>query len=167
MQISLSPLTQLPPVTGAASREIDSNQLQTPRIAYLVQRWREIKASGRIPRRDDFRPEALWDLLGQLAMVDVIPGNPPDFRYRLVGTVIAAAFTRDPTGQSVDSLDPAMAALLRRDYNMVLERLEPVIQRVDMVRDQKRQSYDKVMVPISENGDAFDMILIAASVLPD
>src|SRR5262245_25491937 len=80
-----------------------------PSLRKLASTWQEYAASGRIPDRTVFGPEALHALgvLPSVMLVDVVPGadeNAVRFRYRLVGTAIVAVSGRDSTGKFFDEL---------------------------------------------------------------
>jgi hypothetical protein len=59
--------------------------------------WDSKRAGRRMPSRRDIEPTEILDLLPYVVLVDV-EREPLDFRYRLVGTAVAARFGHDRTG---------------------------------------------------------------------
>jgi hypothetical protein len=72
------------------------------RIRRLYDYWRSIQpAQDRLPGRQHLEPLDLPELLQWLLLVDVV-GEPPRFRYRLIGTGQARVMECDLTGRWLD-----------------------------------------------------------------
>ena len=60
--------------------------------------WRDASAGRATARRGDISPAKLKSALPYVSLVDVVPGDPIDFRYRLLGQRIIDGFGRNITG---------------------------------------------------------------------
>jgi hypothetical protein len=52
-----------------------------------------------MPRRSDIDPARLGQALQYVSMLDVVPGEPVDFRYRVLGQHLIKGYGFDLTGQ--------------------------------------------------------------------
>jgi hypothetical protein len=118
--------------------------------------------------RRDLDPLDFPYLLGNIALLDVV-GEPPRFRYRLVGSNLSAGNGYDLTGSFIeDHPGPEY-----RDYVMAKYR-ETVMRRCvtsgsyDRVMDGKLRRYQCLRVPLSDDGQTINMIIaaIALGTLP-
>jgi hypothetical protein len=72
------------------------------RIRRLYDYWCSIRPTGdRLPGRQHLEPLDVPELLQWLSLLDVV-GEPPRFRYRLVGTGQARVMESDFTGRWID-----------------------------------------------------------------
>lgn len=77
-------------------------QLWHPKVRALFEYWRSIHPGpGKLPGRAAFEPLAIVSLLPHIMLIDVV-GQPPRFRYRLIGTRMVDALAGDFTGQWLD-----------------------------------------------------------------
>lgn len=77
-------------------------QLWHPRVRALYEYWRSIHPGpGRLPGRAAVDPMAIPQLLPYIMLLDVV-GQPPRFRYRLIGTRMVDALGTDFTGRWLD-----------------------------------------------------------------
>jgi len=65
----------------------------------IAEHWFRIRAEESSPRRANFRPEELVNVLPDLFIIDRL--SPDLMRYRLVGTRLSASFPSDPTTRPV------------------------------------------------------------------
>src|SRR5690348_16042599 len=68
------------------------------RFVDLKAYWDRKRGARAMPLPKDIAPLELREHLGSLILIDVLPGAV-DFRMRLVGTIITAAYGRDSTGK--------------------------------------------------------------------
>jgi hypothetical protein len=111
--------------------QLDPDLSDQPSFQDLVAYWRA-KAAGRgMPATSDIDALELKRHLGSLNLIDCLPGLV-DFRYRLIGTNIAAAYGRDSSGKTVRELyavsDPEYCAFLLEVYRAVAT--QPTIARI-------------------------------------
>ena len=67
-----------------------SKIIQDDRLRDLYRYWAEKKHNRPLPARVDLDPMEIPQLLQNIVLVDVV-GEPPRFRYRLVGTAVIQA----------------------------------------------------------------------------
>lgn len=78
-----------------------------PSYDKLLGLWRE-KSEGRpMPRRSQFTPRDLKDLLRNILIFERIERNPSRFRWRLVGTNITEITGYNMTGKTIEESVPA------------------------------------------------------------
>lgn len=77
----------------------------------LEQVWSDACAGRAAPARADISPAKLKDCLPYVTLIDVVHGDPIDFRYRLIGQKIIDGFGSNITGglhtQHADRSSPA------------------------------------------------------------
>lgn len=76
--------------------------------------WRQAHGSRALPRRGDVDPAKLGGVLPHVALIDVVPDEPIDFRYRVVGQRLITAYGGNITG----GLHRKFASPLRREWPM-------------------------------------------------
>lgn len=69
-------------------------------FAKLDSAWTEARGTRALPRRADINPVKLGSALQFVSLLDVVPSNPLDFRYRLLGQQLIRAYGRNVTGES-------------------------------------------------------------------
>lgn len=60
--------------------------------------WRQAHGSRALPARGDINPAKLGNVLPNIALIDVVPSEPIDFRYRVVGQRLITAYGGNITG---------------------------------------------------------------------
>lgn len=140
---------------------------KTAIVRQAYEYWRSKCAGGRLPRRADIRPEEIPGLLPYLFLVDVI-GDPPTFRYRLVGTQINQWAGREYTDVALDEREYGPNWRLVHDiYADVVKRREPVLSEYSAPwKERDFLTYERIVAPLSSDGAAVDMLLGALNVLP-
>jgi hypothetical protein len=137
--------------------------IQDARLRELYRYWAGKKRGRPLPARGDLDPMEIPQLLQNIGLVDVI-GDPPRFRYRLVGTAITHAIGRELTNWHVDELP------LERDYvdhllslyRTTFEEARPVYSAGDFAGLPFKASWRsyRLLLPLSRDGGRVDMILI-------
>ncbi|HZB91378.1 MAG TPA: PAS domain-containing protein [Stellaceae bacterium] len=77
------------------------SHLDDPLLREVYAYWRQKRAARRMPQRRQIDPADVPRLLPHLSISEVIDAGQR-FRYRLVGTAVARALGRDPTGHCID-----------------------------------------------------------------
>lgn len=133
----------------------------TPPFAGLFKLW-DLKRAGRAyPARGDFDPLEMKPWLGWLSLLDVLPGPPMDFRYRLVGTKTAEQYGIDLTGKLFTEAcfigTPAEAQAAMTEF----VRIGKVRYRNDPIEDMRgfASMRERIYLPLAEDGKTIDMIL--------
>lgn len=131
-----------------------------PKIARMLGYCRSIVPPDRLPARAHFDPLAVPALLPNVWLLELEPG--PRFRYRLMGTRVAAAFQGDLTGRYVGDVHTADAAAAMLAYLMgVVESRRPHfrIGRPTAWPIAEFLTLERLYMPLARDGADVDMIL--------
>lgn len=136
------------------------------RIQKIYAYWEELRRGRPAPCRKDFDPMAYPRLLPHVFLYDVIDRpcalGPKTFRFRLVGTEVAAMLGSDPTGKEFAQV--YSADRIGRIYS---ETLAVATQfRPSYVENRDAGwigrgviSYERILLPFSPDGETVDIIL--------
>jgi hypothetical protein len=121
--------------------------------------WDSKRAGRRMPARRDIEPTEILDLLPYVVLVDV-ERAPLDFRYRLVGTAVAARFGHDRTGERFSALpQQSEGSEVWKTAVRILEEKRPIVSHIPYVGFNRWiQNYRDISMPLSENNDEVNMI---------
>ena len=131
-----------------------------PKIARMLGYCRSIVPPDRLPGRAQFDPIDVPGLLPNVWLLEREPG--PRFRYRLMGTRVAAAFQGDLTGRYVGDVHSSAAAAAMLTYLMgVVESRRPHfrIGRPTAWPIEKFLTLERLYMPLARDGATVDMIL--------
>jgi hypothetical protein len=130
-----------------------------PQLRALLGYWLKKKGERRAPTRADIDPSEIVPLLPHVGLVDVVR-DPLRFRFRLVGTAIAAGYGRDITGSFLDEVDlDRHEQEIIAEYARVIETWEPACARWEYVRrDGRYVAYERMVLPLSSDGKTVDML---------
>ncbi len=131
--------------------------------------WRARAGAKPIPARGDIDPIIdLGHIVQHLFLVDV-ERDPLRFRFRLVGTEVADHVGKDMTGKYLDQLVEfdAQYARVKPDYETTVERRAATVSPVRfLTKDGRRHiNYERLLLPLSDDGRTVNMILGACSPL--
>ena len=134
-----------------------------PHLSEICSIWEAKRGARGMPSRSDFSPEGLKQFLGNIMLIDV-EYAPVRFRYRLIGTNIVNRRLRDSTGRYLDDLyEPEFYELAARSYNFLLDQKRPIRGFGDMSPlNRSYLKFEAVDLPLSENGEAVNMIMKCA-----
>lgn len=133
-----------------------STQIGDPRLADLYAYWNSRRGPRFAPRRTDIDPTDIPKLLPYLLLTDVLPG--PRYRYRLVGTEVERVFGTAMTGRCIDELmHGEYFKFIDGLYRKLVEERVPVYSENAYSNDAFRTQ--RLMLPLSENGETVDMVL--------
>jgi hypothetical protein len=120
----------------------------------------------RLPRRADIRAEEIPRLLPYVFLVDVI-GDPPAFRFRLVGTQIAVWAGRDYTGAMLDepSYGPNWRMVHEIYAKVVATRVPAYSEYSAPWQEREFLTYERIIAPLSSDGATIDMLFGALDVV--
>jgi hypothetical protein len=133
------------------------------RVANLIEQgldyWDSKRAGRRMPARRDIEPTEILDLLPYVVLIDV-EREPLDFRYRLVGTAVAARIGHDHTGARFSALGrQGRGSEVWNTALRILEEKRPIVSYVPYVGFNRWiQNYRDISMPLSENNDQVNMI---------
>lgn len=111
--------------------------------------------------RRDLDPLDFAYVLGNVVLLEVLH-EPLRFRYRLVGSVLAAGTGYDLTGSFVDDHpDVEYRAYVLARYRETVIGRRPTGGTYDLFMDGKPRRYQCLRVPLSDDGETINMIIAA------
>lgn len=146
------------PGPSADGETVDPRALDSEPLHRLFDLWLEKRQGRELPARGDFYPEEMKFILGNLLMLDVLPGRR--FRFRLHGSNLALRAGYDMTGRGAEELpDMENRRVLLARCRAVVEGRKPVGVRKTRPVDGRRFSYEALWLPLSWNGTDIDMLM--------
>jgi hypothetical protein len=137
------------------------------RLGAIYAYWDGKRRGRSMPSRTDIDPLELKPFLPQLVLLDV-EGDPPRFRYRLVGTEVTQVrrgLTKsDPTGKFVDSVThhQGTSAVLAHYCRVVAERKPSVEAGTYEPSPERRWArFSRLVLPLSADDVTVNMLLVA------
>lgn len=121
----------------------------------------------RLPSRADIRPHEIVRLLPYVYLVDVL-GDPPAFRYRLVGTQFYSWTGREFTGVSVNATEYGPNwENVKNDYCAAVRDRAPVYSEYIAAPwpDREFLTCERIIAPLSDDGLNVNMLFGALDVL--
>lgn len=129
--------------------------------------WRGKCRGDRLPSRRDIRPEEIVRLLPHIFLVDVA-GDPPAFKFRLVGTQIRQWAAGEYTGVTVNEAE--YGPNWRRVYDIYLQVVQtraPMHSEYSAPwKEREFLYYERIIAPLSDDGVAVNMLFGALDVVP-
>ncbi|MGK2739321.1 PAS domain-containing protein [Tepidicaulis sp. LMO-SS28] len=111
----------------------DVHRLETPEhemTRFLLSEWESRRAAGTPLNSRDLPSRTFAAALPNRYLMEPVTAEGADWRFRLVGTTIAAAFPADPTGKAISELYAAEKVEANAYvYKHVLGDGEPVITK--------------------------------------
>jgi hypothetical protein len=148
-------------MTSAADLSLPSDA-KDPRFRDFFAYWQRKAPAGRLPGRQHIDPLEIPRLLAHIALYDVVrEADDFRFRFRLVGTGVAATLGADNTGRFIDEImeagpyEPLHAAysqLVRHHTPQYWQRNLPFANR-DFLAVQR------LGLPLATDGETVDMII--------
>jgi len=125
----------------------------------LYEYWLRKGAGRAMPGRADIDPLDIPQLLANVFLMDVVPGPPQRFRFRLVGTRIAE-LEGEMTNKYLDEFVPnAAGTALARHYEDTVEGRISVRRETLHWRKREYINYDVLLLPLSSDGRTVDMLV--------
>lgn len=142
--------------TQEAVSGCDTALVQSSRIHRLYTYWRQKAAGAAMPARSDFDPVDVRELLPNLMMLDVV-GDPPRFRYRLVGTRVVQYTGFDFTGRCLDEMVFQGRDFMEGCYRRVWAERRPIFGHYAwLVRSRHFGRCEFALLPLSDDGTRVD-----------
>ena len=137
----------------------NSHEPRHPDLLRLLDYWRTKRGARDFPRRADFDPVDFGFMLERIALTEV-HDDPRRYRLRVVGSWWAQLSGVELTGSWVEDWSQANLRKLTTDtYEAVIADRAPLCARRDAWIDEKRLSYEILLLPFSEDGERISMIL--------
>ncbi|MEN2976928.1 PAS domain-containing protein [Tistrella bauzanensis] len=141
------------------------DRFETDILKTAYRYWRDLCGDRPMPLRREIDPLRLHRLLPHLFLYDVVhqPGGRLDFTVRLVGTRISEAHGGDHRGQSLSVVHAGQWPRIAADYHDVVRQCRPhYARRVGFAIAKDHVTYERVLLPISDDGTRVDGIFGAA-----
>lgn len=120
----------------------------------LLNLWRS-KSEGRVmPKRSDFTPRDLKDVLRNIVIFERAESSPSRYRWRLIGTNLTS-MAGDNTGKMLeDTLPPDHVARWTQCYDLVLDGGKPLrfLGRVHL-KGREYLDAENLYVPLANDND--------------
>ncbi|MGH7072699.1 MAG: PAS domain-containing protein, partial [Stellaceae bacterium] len=129
-----------------------------PALARLFDHWRAILHGGPVPLRRDFDPLDLPYILGRIMLVE-LRQSPRHWFVRVHGTEIARRIGVELTGRALDGLPPEFREPAVARFDIVARTGLPHRTATQMISDHRRLRYEALILPLSRDGGAIDMLL--------
>jgi hypothetical protein len=139
----------------------NSDEPRHPDLLRLLDYWRNKRGARRFPRRADLDPVDFSFMLERIALTEVHE-DPRRYRLRLVGSWWAQLSGVELTGTWVEDWPHANLRQLTIDtYEALIAARAPLCARRDAWVDEKRLSYEILLLPLSEDDARISMIMTA------
>jgi hypothetical protein len=131
-----------------------------PSLQRLYQYWSEKRGGRSMLSRADIDPLDIRYAIGNVILIDVIDGEPLQFRIRLHGTNLAEHVRFDLTGKMLDEMPQAeFRELTRQSFTKVATTKKPLHAHRDRILDDRLRRYETIILPLSSDDDRVDVIL--------
>jgi hypothetical protein len=147
--------------------EINPATLENETLAFLQRYWNEKRGTRAMPSRADIKASEMREHLGWMMLVEALP-DFSEFRYKLMGTLVAQYFLGDSTGKTVaeafeNASRPEVTAKAVRAMFRKCAREQIIIHCFGDAGWIGRgyESFDCICLPLSDNGETVNMILHA------
>ena len=121
--------------------------------------WQGKCAGDALPGRRDLDPTEIPRLLPHILLVDVLAGEPRDFRFRLIGDAVRSRVHQNMTGRRMSEIPHMREGTLRRHYDEVVATARPLAQRVEYVGpDRFVRAATHLLMPLAADGVRVDMV---------
>jgi hypothetical protein len=154
-------------INGDDERYMRADQTgQRPALSHrnlirLYDYWDERRSGRAFPARRDVDPLEFAYVLGNVVLIDVLY-QPLRFRYRLVGVNLVRRDGFDMTGKMVDEFpEPEFRQHLIAVFSTVVESGRPLRGVRDLFVDGRTRQYEALSLPLSDDGQEINMLLIA------
>jgi hypothetical protein len=146
--------------SGLVAEIDDVTSPLTPRQVQLLGYWNRIRGGRSMPARRDLDPAEVHTLLPNLVLIDVAEGVT-DFRFRLMGTAVAAQCSRDHTSKLFSDLEGyGPRGYGWSNHQKVVTRQRPRIGHLPYTGPNTSiVAHHNLSLPLSSDGRRVDMIL--------
>ncbi|HLY46116.1 MAG TPA: PAS domain-containing protein [Stellaceae bacterium] len=142
-----------------------SARIADPQIRRFVEYWRSKCCDAKYPARAALDPLDFRYVLGDVVLIEVSKAVeasplPWNFRYRLVGSNVAARDGYDLTHKTLEDLpEPEYRERVRATWTEVCETGDWSHHIRELVLDRRLRCYEVVVMPLASNGQDIDMLI--------
>ena len=141
----------------------DLTAKQHPKLRFLHDYWLlKCREKGRLPARADIDPVEIFELLPHVVLWDVVDGGE-DLRVRLAGSHFEAVHERPMRGFRISTwVDRRKDAAAWARLQAIIAGRAPAFRHGHLpCPDRPSIRYDRVMLPLADDGTGVDMVLSA------
>lgn len=142
----------------------DRTELATAPLSGLLDFWLTKCVGGKPPVSSAIAPADLRPWKDNIVVFEVI--GEDDLVYSYYGKALAAAFGHSRLGATLDELPPEQRAILRPEYATVRRERLPVARVHTADFGGVMRTWERLVLPMSSDGETIDKILVAAYELP-
>lgn len=136
------------------------DELGDERLQRLYVYWQEKRGSRRMPSREDIDPVDLTFCLGYLCLIDVEPGNPLRFRFRVDGSNCVSISGIEMTGRYVDEIPlTEYSKVTEIAYRQICVTKAPHYYIDDEIWDNRQYRIEGILLPLSNDGETVNMLI--------
>jgi hypothetical protein len=136
------------------------DELGDERLQRLYVYWQEKRGSRRMPSREDIDPVDLTFCLGYLCLIDVEPGNPLRFRFRVDGSNCVSISGIEMTGRYVDEIPlTEYRKITEIAYRQICVTKAPHYYIDDEIWDNRQYRIEGILLPLSNDGETVNMLI--------
>jgi len=126
----------------------------------LYRYWLDKRSDRPCPSRSDIDPLEFSFAFNWVSLVDVLK-EPRRFRYRLVASQLTERLGYEMTGKYVDEIpDDDVRGYVDDLYTRTVELAAPLYENSTRTFDQQIWQYEALVLPLSSDGTAVDMIMV-------
>jgi hypothetical protein len=163
-----APLSPLAGKLGLQVADVSfQERLRADTLKTLYAYWQDLRGDRPAPARADIDPSAIPKILPHIGLFDV-EHDPRRYRIRLMGTRIVSWYGCDLTGRYLDEIDFGDAERFTfAILDQVVDHMAPAHMSGEYTKqDGRRIRYERLYLPLSEDGRTVNMLLGAAVRLP-
>lgn len=135
-------------------------ELRDERLKQLYRYWDGKRGGRQMPGRSDIDPVDLAYCLGYLCLIEVEPGEPPRFRFRVDGSNCALMSGIEMTGRYVDDIPPSeYRTVMETAYREIYRTKLPHFYADDEVWDGRRYQTEGLLLPLSSDNKTVNMMI--------
>jgi hypothetical protein len=121
--------------------------------------WNKIRGERSMPRRKDFNPMDVPQMLPNILLIEFPDGDIEKAKFRLVGTNLVRDFGQDITGQSINDLENNEIMMSR--VRWLIENKKPylVINSPLLWATNSYKQYCLLGLPLSNDGKKINIMI--------
>ncbi len=138
-------------------------RLGPPQLRFLLRYWTELAGARPMPRAKDIDALEMRAALGYVNLLDVAEGGA-DFRYRVFGSIVAAACGYDMGGQLVSSLKskPQIVEFILASYRAASRKGEPLLTVHRPALPGQIAAWHTLVLPLAGGGGTIIRLLVGS-----
>ena len=132
------------------------------KIRQIIEYWFSIHPETGLPGRQHFDPIDVPRHLRNLRLLDVVDGDPPRFRTRLMGTYLVEFFGQEQTGLCFDEIYPNFEktkAFRHMTETVATKRPNWYRGKPILKHEKDFATIERVFLPFAQDGNRVDLIL--------